>query len=94
MQGNYYSSVIGKVDAVVAWYAAHLPGFRHAHGYAMGRSQDVFYNATGTQVVVITGEPAAAGQDTEVFAVAYELYDPGMTEKQVTALTSGNIDCR
>jgi hypothetical protein len=94
MRGNYYSDVTGNIDAVVAWYAAQLKDFRPAHGYAMDRAQHAFYNSTGTQVVVVTGNRAPAGQNTGVFAVAYEQYEPGLTQKQIVAIASGNIDCR
>jgi len=59
MQGEFYSGVDSKVDATVAWYAAHLAGFHKAHAYAGGRSQDSFYNDTGTLVVFVTGRVTA-----------------------------------
>src|ERR1700753_1376173 len=48
---NMYSVRSGTVSAAVAWYASHLPGFKHVHGMGSGRSQDTFYDATGSLIV-------------------------------------------
>jgi hypothetical protein len=94
MHGNFYMVNKSKVSATVAWYVAHLAGFKKISGYAFGRSQTALYNAAGTLLVSITGEPAAAGADADVYSVAYESFEPGLAEKAINGLTTGNIDCR
>ncbi len=108
MQGNFYALVNMnirdsnvKVNTAVAWYAAHLSGFRKTQGYvsngpqnAGGRSQTAFYDAGGTIVVFITGDSAPQGQDANTYGVGYERYEPGISEKTITSLTQGKVDCK
>ena len=102
MQGNFYSLFTPaiyfskqtiKVSEVVAWYSSHLSGFNKASGYESRRSQTAFYNSDRTIVIIVTGNPGAAGEDTDAYAVAYERYNPGLSEKTVTSLTQGKIIC-
>ena len=89
-----------KVSAVVAWYAAHLSGFKKVQGYtagsgnARGRSQTVFYNSGGTNVIVITGAAGQEGEDTNTYGINYERYDPGISEKTIASLTQKKIVCQ
>jgi hypothetical protein len=92
-RGNFYGSVDSKVDATVAWYTAHLPGFKKIHGYSGGRSQDAFYNSNGTLVVIVTGDPGKEGENEDTYSVSYEKYEPGLPEKTITGLTHGNLTC-
>ena len=59
-QANLYT-VYDKVDATVAWYAAHLTGIHKAHAYFDNRSQNRFYNDAGT--LVVSGLESAARTD-------------------------------
>jgi hypothetical protein len=93
MQADFYSDVSSKVDATVAWYASHLTGFKKFDGYDSARSQDIFYNPDRTILVVVTGSPGAKGENTDTYAVAYERYQPGLSEKTITALTQGKVVC-
>jgi len=93
-QGNFYSLFNIKVDAAAAWYSSHLSGFKKVSGYASERSQTAFYNSDGTIVVIVTGDKGAQGENTNAYAVAYERYQPGLSEKAITALTRGNIVCQ
>lgn len=102
MQGNFYSLFSPtsyfskqtiKVSAVAAWYSSHLSGFKKVSGYNSGTSQTAFYNSDRTIVVIVTGNPGAAGEDTDAYSVAYERYQPGLSEKTVTSLTQGKIVC-
>ena len=93
MQANFYSLYNIKVDAVAAWYSSHLSGFRKVSGYESQRSQTAFYNSDGTIVVIVTGDSAAQGENTGAYAVAYERYQPGLSEKTITSLTQGKIVC-
>jgi hypothetical protein len=82
MQGDFYSVFDSKVDATVAWYAAHLAGFHKAHAYAASRSQDAFCNDTGTVVVFVTGSPGNEGENTDAYAVTYYRLQPGLRQKR------------
>jgi hypothetical protein len=93
-QGNFYSLFNIKVDAAAAWYSSHLSGFKKVSGYESQRPQTAFYNSDGTIVVIVTGDRGAQGENANAYAVAYERYQPGISEKTITALTRGNIDCQ
>ena len=93
-KGNFYSLFNIKVDAAAAWYSSHLSGFKKVSGYASQRSQTAFYNSDGTIVVIVSGDKGAQGENTNAYAVAYERYQPGISEKAITALTRGNIVCQ
>jgi hypothetical protein len=94
MQGDFYSSVDAKVDATVAWYAAHLAGFHKSHAYAAGRSQDAFYNDAGTMLVYVTGSPGKEGDNTDTYAVTYYLFKPGLLAKTILSFTQQKIVCQ
>ena len=93
-QGDFYSLYNIKVDAAVAWYSSHLSGFKKVRGYQSKRSQIAFYQPDGTIVVFVTGDSGADGENTDAYSVAYERYQPGISEKTITALTEGNIVCQ
>src|ERR1035437_2679916 len=93
-QGNFYSLFNIKVDAAVAWYSSHLSGFKKVSGYGSKRSQTAFHNADGTIVIVVTGDSGAEGENTDAYSVAYERYQPGISEKTITSLTQGKIVCQ
>ncbi len=92
-QGNFYSLYNIKVDAAVAWYSSHLSGFKKVSGYESGRSQIAFYNSDRTILVIITGNKGAKGENTGAYSVAYERYQPGISEKTINSLTQGKIVC-
>jgi hypothetical protein len=101
VQGNVYSlsTVMNpangvKMEAAAAWYASHLSGYKKVEGYASGRSQIAFYNSDKTIVVFLTGQLGAKGENTDVFSVAYERYQPGISEKTIISFTEGKIVCR
>ena len=108
MKGDFYAlgdmNVKDKnltVNAAIAWYAAHLSGFKKARGSMSAgrqnsgsRSQTALYNSDGTIVIFITGNVAPQGQDAGVYSIAYQRYSPGLSEKTITSMTQGNIDCR
>lgn len=94
MQANFYLLYNIKVGVVVAWYSSHLPGFKKVGGYESQRSQTAFYNSDGTIVVIVTGDSGAQGENTNAYAVAYERYQPGISEKTINSLTQGKIVCQ
>lgn len=91
---NFYLLFNIKTSAAVAWYAAHLTGFTKVEGYDGGRAQAAFSNADHTLLVIVTGNPAARGQDADAYSVAYEKYTPGLAAKTVASLTQGKIACQ
>lgn len=93
MQGNFYSLFDIKLDTATAWYASHLSGFKKVRGYESHRSQTAFYNSDGTIVIFLTGQPGAQGENTGAYSVAYERYQPGISEKTITGLTQGKMVC-
>jgi hypothetical protein len=90
---QFYSPSGFKTSAAIAWYGAHLKGFRHLHGYGAGRTQDLFVNADGTMYIGITGSPGADGVDTEIYAISYATLKPGMPDKQLQGLLSQRLTC-
>jgi hypothetical protein len=92
-QMNFYTPNSGKVDAAIAWYSANLKGFKLTHGYGSGRSQDTFYNSAGTLIVSITGHPAAAGQNTDVYSIIYGTIQPGVSEKVIVGMNLQKVNC-
>ena len=100
MQGNFYSlsSIMNpasapKMDAAAAWYASHLSGFKKVQGYESGHSQIAFYNSDRTIVIFLTGQAGAQGENTDAYSVAYERYQPGISETTIRSLTQGKIVC-
>jgi hypothetical protein len=94
MQADFYKLYNITLDATVAWYAAHLSGFKKVSGYASQRSQTAFCNSDRTLVVIVTGNRGASGENTNAYSVAYEHYQPGLSEKTVASLTEGTLICQ
>ena len=90
---NFYSVSGAKTSVAIAWYGAHLKGFKHLHGYGAGRSQDGFVNADGSLWVGITGSPAADGADTEIYAIIYATVKPGLPEKTLAGMLTQHVSC-
>jgi hypothetical protein len=93
MQMDFYRTQGGNVDAALAWYSDRLKGFKHTHGYGSGRSQDSFYNATGTMMVSITGNEAKDGENTAVYSIIYATIKPGVSEKAIAGLNVQKVVC-
>jgi len=94
MKGNFYLLYNIKVEAAAAWYSLHLSGFKKVSGYESQRSQTAFYNSDGTIVVIVTGDSGAQGENVNAYSVAYERYQPGISEKTINSLTRGKIVCQ
>jgi hypothetical protein len=100
MQGDFYSlsnimnpASAPKMDVAAGWYASHLSGYKRVQGYESGRSQIAFYNSDGSIVVFLTGQRGAQGENTAGYSVAYERYQPGLSEKTIVGLAQGKIAC-
>ncbi len=94
MQGTFYLLYNIKMDAATAWCAAHLAGFKKVQGYESGRAQTAFYKSDGTIVIFLTGVPGAQGENTDAYSVAYERYEPGISDKTITGFTQGKFVCK
>jgi len=93
MQADFYSIYDSKVDATVAWYSAHLSGFKKTHAYAANRSQDTFYKPDGTLVVSVTGSPGKDGANTDAYSVVYAHFQPGLSERALITLNQQKVVC-
>jgi hypothetical protein len=93
LQGEFYLLYNTKVDAVVEWYSSHLSAFKKSRGYANGRSQTAFYNSDGTIVIFVTGTRGPNGQNTDAYSVAYERFQPGLSEKTLASVTQETTVC-
>jgi hypothetical protein len=93
MQADFYSIYDSKVDATVAWYGAHLSGFKKTRAYAAERSQDTFYKPDGTLVVSVTGSPGKDGENTDSYSVVYARFQPGLSERAVITLNQQKVVC-
>ncbi len=88
MQGNFYPLHGITMDAASAWCASHLGGFKKVAGSASPYA--FFSNSDRTILVIVTGHRGS----TEADSVAYERYQPGLSEKTVGAMANGKIVCK
>jgi hypothetical protein len=93
MQVDFYSVYDSKVNATLAWYDAHLPGFKKTHAYAASRSQDTFYKTDGTVLVSVTGSPGKEGENMDTYSVLYARLQPGLPGKTIVALNQQRVVC-
>lgn len=93
MQADFYTVYDSKVDATLAWYEAHLPGFKKTHAHSADRSQDTFYNAEGTLAVSITGSTGREGENTDTYSVVYSLFQPAVPQKVIISLNQQKLIC-
>ena len=93
MQANFYSIYDSKLNATLAWYDAHLPGFKKTHAYAANRSQDTYYKTDGTILVSVTGSPGKDGENTDTYSVLYARLQPGLPEKIIVSLNRQSVAC-
>jgi hypothetical protein len=93
MQADFYSIYDSKVDATIAWYGGHLPGFKKTHAFAANRSQDTFYKPDGTLAVSVTGSPGKDGENTDAYSVVYARFQPGLSERAVITLNQQKVVC-
>jgi hypothetical protein len=92
-QAVFYKIFKRKTDEAVAWYSSHLSGFKKFAGYDSQRAQIAFRNSDGTLLVILTAEPGANGENAAAYSVAYERFQPGISEKTAEALALGKMVC-
>lgn len=93
MQADFYSVYDSKVNATLAWYDAHLPGFKKTHSYAANRSQDTYYKTDGTVLLSVTGSPGKDGENMDTYSVLYARLQPGLPEKTIIGLNQQKVVC-
>jgi len=93
MQADFYTIYDSKVNATLAWYGAHLPGFKKTHAYAANRSQDTFYNSDRTLAVSVTGSSGKADENAETYSVVYSRFQPALPEKAIIGLNQQKVIC-
>ena len=93
MQVDFYSVYDSKVNVTLAWYDAHLPGFKKTHAYVANRSQDTYYKSDGTVLVSVTGSPGKEGENMDTYSVLYARLQPGLPEKTIVALNQQRVVC-
>ena len=94
MASDQYPIFDEKFDATVAWYAAHLQGFKHTHGNAGNRARDAFYSADGKTVVFVTGEPEVPGKSANTHGVLYVNFQPALAESIIVSMNVEKVVCR
>jgi hypothetical protein len=94
MQADFYSVYDSKVDATLAWYGAHLPGFKKTHAYVANRSQDTFYNSETTLAISVTGSSGKSDENTETYSVVYARFQPGLPENAIIGLNQQKVICQ
>lgn len=99
MKGNFYkvydyfAPTNITLGEAIAWYTAHLPGFKVVRGSDKS-SRNVYYNADRTILVIVTAGTGPKGDGANVYGVAYERYQPGLSPNTVTSFTLGKIACQ
>ena len=94
MQANFYTIVDSKIDATVAWYTAHLPGFHKAYQYVDNRPQDKFYNDAGTMMVLVLGQIGKEGESVKTYSVTYYSFQPGLPAKASASFGQHKMACQ
>jgi hypothetical protein len=91
---NYFSQTNIKLNEVIAWYSSHLTGFKKIQRLESKTSQTAFYNSDGSIVIFVTSESGPQDENAKTHSVAYERYQPGLSEKTITSLAQGKVVCQ
>jgi hypothetical protein len=74
----------------VAWFKAHLPGYRYYQEKWNNRPQELFYSPDGTKGVNVIGTPTT----DKVFQISYLVIQPGLTEHEMAVFRPENPACK
>jgi hypothetical protein len=85
-RGNFYSPINATLESAVAWYVANLKGFRHIE--SADHSSHLFSDTQRSVIVIVTGKPGG-----DATSVAYEKYEPGLSEKALVGFINKSLDC-
>ena len=97
MQGDFdsffnFSNNSVKLTDAVAFYASRLSGFKKVA--ATNNAQTVFYNSDGTLLVIVSSQTDAKDSVAKVLNVAYQRYQPGLSEKTIVGVTQHEVVCQ
>lgn len=84
--GNSYQLSNATLDSAVSWYVGALKGFRHIQ--SADHSTHLFADPQRSIIVIVMGK--AGGSAT---SVAYEKYEPGLSEKALLGFVNNSLDC-
>jgi hypothetical protein len=96
-QGDFYtlynlsSKENVKLSDAIAWYGSHLSGFIKVEG--ADHVQTVFYNSDRTFLVILTSQSGTA-DGVVARTVAYQRYQPGLSEKTIVGMTQNKMVCQ
>ena len=85
-RGNFYSISGTSLDSAVSWYVGTLKGFRHIQ--SADHAVHAFADAQRSVIVILMGKPGGAAN-----TVAYEKYEPGLSEKTLQGIAKNSLDC-
>jgi hypothetical protein len=85
-RGNFYSLSGTSLDSAVSWYVGTLKGFRHIQ--SADHALHAFADARRSVIVILMGKPGGAAN-----SVAYEKYQPGLSEKTLQGIAKNSLDC-
>jgi hypothetical protein len=85
-RGNFYSLSGASLDSAVSWYISTLKGFRHIQ--SADHAVHAFADAQRSVIVILMGKPGGAAN-----TVAYEKYEPGLSEKTLQGIAKNSLDC-
>lgn len=97
MQGNFYKLYDYfakdniKLTDGIAWYTSHLSGFKKVESSNHGLT--IYYNSDGTILVIVSSASRTADGVAKTNSVAYERYQPGLSEKTITGMTQNKMVC-
>ncbi len=89
---DYFAKDNIKLTDGLTWYTSHLSGFKKIE--ASDHSKTIFYKPDGTIVVIVDSNSHTADGVAKVGNVAYERYQPGISEKTIVSLTGEHIVCK
>jgi hypothetical protein len=85
-RGNFYSLNNATLESAVAWYVGTLKGFRHIQ--SADHSTHVFSDTQRSIIVIVMGKTGG-----NAASVAYEKYEPGLSEKTLLGIVKNSVDC-
>jgi hypothetical protein len=85
-RGDFYSLNGASLDSAVSWYVSTLKGFRHIQ--SADHAVHAFADAQRSVIVILMGKPGGAAN-----TVAYEKYEPGLSEKTLQGIAKKLLDC-
>ncbi len=89
---DYFAKDNIKLTDALAWHTSHLSGFKKIE--TSNHSRTIFYKPDGTIVVIVSSQSGTADGVAKVSSVAYERYQPGISEKTIVSMTQKQMVCK